>query len=538
MKKMKIPFEIPKIIPRKNRFIGLDIGCSSIKLAEFVREEGQLLLSRLKLQEIALGKEKPGAQVEALKKLLQDIDLREARVSVVINCDQSCTKVLTLPFMPRSEIAEALKWEMKNSVSFSMDEAALDYELLGEISEGGIKKLRVATACSPAQTIDESLDLLKQVGARPSVFTHPAFALKNVISGFNPDENKTVAILDIGCCCTELFIFQGDELSFSRKLPVAGRDFTQALTSKLMSEVGELQLDLEEAEYIKRKYGIPDANTSEVLEDSITSAELLGLIRPSLEKLSEEIARSFNFYQEKSAGASPEHLILLGGGSNLKNLAKNLSERLGISVELGNPLKGLALKDASLVKDNALQAHMFAQAAGAALSKPDALNLLPVEIKEETRLLIKRSTIKAVITAVIVVLILVYAGMEIKLVAHNKRIAAAELELNALRAQTRNLEKKTFLDKLLRERIYCSDVLKEIGNSIPVQIRLSSIELRGGRFNIKGEVRSSDKAEEKVVTDFMNLLQKGIFEEVSLISSKKGLSVSEPYTFELGLTVK
>ncbi|UCB57586.1 MAG: pilus assembly protein PilM [Candidatus Omnitrophota bacterium] len=529
MKKIKIP----KITPRKNRFIGLDIGCSSIKLAEFVREEGKLFLTALKLQEVA-----SGAQVAALKKLFEGIDLRQVRLSVVINCDQSCTKILTLPFMPQSEIAEALKWEIKNAVSFSVDEAAMDYELLREVTEAGVKKLRVAVACSPAQTIDESLDLLKQAGAMPSVFTHPAFALKNVISGLSSDGNKTIAILDIGRCCAELFIFQGDELSFSRKLPVAGRDFTQALTSKLMSEVGELQLDLEEAEYIKRKYGIPDANTSEVLEDSITSTELLGLIRPNLEKLSEEIGRSFNFYQEKSAGASPERLILLGGGSNLKNLAKNLSEKLGIAVELGNPLKGLTFKDASLLKDNSQRAHMFAQAAGAALSKPDTLNLLPVEIKEETRLLIKRSTIKALVTAVVVVLILIYAGMEIKLVAHNKRIAAAELELNALRAQTRGLEKKTFLDKLLRERIYCSDVLKEIGNNMPVQIRLSSIELRAKRFSIKGEVRSSDKAEEKVITDFMNLLQKGIFEEVSLVSSKKGLSGSEPYTFELGLTVK
>ena len=43
---------------------------------------------------------------------------------------------------------------------------------------------------------------------------------------------------------------------------------------------------------------------------------------------------------------------------------------------------------------------------------------------------------------------------------------------------------------------------------------------------------------EKVITEFMNSLGEGMFKEVSLVTTKKGVSPDEPHTFELRLTVE
>jgi len=48
----KIPLEISKFLPSKDRLIGLDMGSSSIKLAELVHQQGKLVPLKLKLQEI------------------------------------------------------------------------------------------------------------------------------------------------------------------------------------------------------------------------------------------------------------------------------------------------------------------------------------------------------------------------------------------------------------------------------------------------------------------------------------------------------
>ncbi len=533
----KIPVQISKFLPKEDRFIGLDMGSTSIKLAELAPQQGKLILSKLKLQEIDCRKDSQDGQLDALKILFRDINTKEAKINVVINCSASCAKISVIPFMPKSEILQALKWEMRNFISFPIDQAVMDYEIVGEIAEGGVKKLKVAVACCPQETVNRYLDLLGLAGIGPSLFTQHGFALKNVIANLCSKENKTVALLDIGYNFSELFIFQDRELVFSRKLPVAGQDFTLAMTQPLVSEQGKTELTLEEAEGIKKKHGILSSDDSEIADDIITSAQLVSLLRPNLEKLATEIERSFAFYREKEQGAQVELLLLLGRGSNLKNLTKNLNESLSIPVQLGNPIVAFSLSEPSLLKNEPETAHSFASALGAALASPSDINLLPIEIKQQTRLLIKRSSIKALVTAVIVIMILVYTGMRIRLGIYDKRIAAAQLQLRALSPQIEELPKQTFLSSALNKRIYWSDALKEISNLVPEPVCLTEMNAKENMFTLKGEIKSPGLVREQVLTEFMRSLEKGIFKEVNLISTKD-LSEDKLNTFELRLGIE
>jgi len=536
-KMTKMSFEISKFLPKKDRLIGLDIGTHSVKLAELTRHQGKSVLLNLKLQEIDSRKDNQDGQLDALKNLFRDIKTQNAKLHVVINCPQSCTKISVIPFMPKSEILQALKWEMRNFISFSIETAVMDYEILQEIAEGGVKKLKVAVACCPQETVDRYLNLLSLAGIAPSVFTQHGFGLKNVTASLCPEENKTVAFLDIGYTFSELVIFQERELVFSRKLPVAGQDFTLEMTQALASDHGKTELTLEEAESIKKKYGILSSDDSGVLEGIITCAQLTSFLRPNLEKLVTEIERSFAYYREKEQGAPVELLLLLGGGSNLKNLAKNLSESLRIPVQLVNPVAAFQLSEPPLLNDEPETVNRFASALGVALASPGDVNLLPIEIRQQTRLLIKRSSIKALVTAVVVILVLVYVAMTIRLGIYDKRIAAAELELGALSPQIEELPKQAFLQSILNQRIYWSDALKEISNLAPEQICLTGMNAKENILTLKGEIKSPGLAREKALTEFMRSLEKGIFKEVNLISTK-GSSQDKLNTFELRLRIE
>ncbi len=534
---IEIPVQISKLLPRKDRLIGLDIGTSSIKLAEFAHQQGKLVPLNLKLQEIDSSIDSQEAQLDALKNLLKNINTKDAKINVVINCSASCTKISVIPFMPKSEILQVLKWEMRNFISFPIETAVMDYQILQEISEGGVKKLKVVVACCPQETVDRHLDLLSQAGIRPSLFTQHSFALKNVISNLCSNHNQTVAILDIGYNFSELVIFQNKELVFSRKLPMAGQDFTQEMTQSLVSARGKTELSLEEAESIKKKYGLIDSDNSEILDDKISSTQAISLLRPNLEKLVTKIERSFAFYREKEQGAAVESLVLLGGGSNLKNLAENLNENLGIPVQPGNPVAAFPIGEPSLRDDELETTNRFASALGAALAQSDDINLLPVEIKQQTRLLIKRSSIKALVTAVIVILVLVYIGMRIRLETYDKHIATAELELRTLSPQIEQLPKQAFLSNILSQRIYWGDALKEISNLIPEQVCLTGMNAKENVITLKGEIKSPSMVREQVLTRFMRSLEKGIFKRVKLVSTKDS-SKKNLNTFELKLGIE
>jgi len=526
--------QISHFLPKKDRLIGLDMGSSSIKLAEIAHQQGKLVLLKLRSQEIDSRRDSKDGQLDALKDLFRDIKTQNAKTNVVINCSQSCTKISIIPSMPKSEILQALKWEMKDFISFPIDQAVLDYEILQEIAEGGVRKLKVAVACCPQETVNKYVDLLSRAGIRPSLFTQHAFALRNVITNLCPEENRTVALLDIGSTFSELEIFQDRSLVFSRKLPVAGQDFTQEMTQTLISDHGKTELTLEEAESIKKKYGILDADDYRMLDDKISSMQLVSFLRPNLEKLTTEIDRSFAFYRERERDAPVELLLLLGRGSGLKNLTQHLSEALHIPVKLGNLLAAFPSSSSSLLNDEPETAHCFASALGAAVASPGDINLLPIEMKQQTKLLIKRSSIEALVSAVVVILVLVYAGMRIKLANYEKRIAAAELELGALSPQIEELPKQVFLSNAVSQRAYWSDALKEISNLIPEPVCLTAISAAENVLTVKGEIRSPGLVREQVLTEFMRSLKKGIFKEVNLISTK-GSSHEELNTFELKL---
>ena len=67
--------------------------------------------------------------------------------------------------------------------------------------------------------------------------------------GFDEPLPETVAIVNIGAANTDIAIFQGDQLTFPRSLPLAGDSLTRAIAEAL-------QYTLEQAERVKRDYAV------------------------------------------------------------------------------------------------------------------------------------------------------------------------------------------------------------------------------------------------------------------------------------------
>lgn len=311
---------------------------------------------------------------------------------------------------------------------------------------------------------------------------------------------------------------------------MAGRDFTKAMTGVLISDRGRIQLSWEEAEKIKRQTGIPEAGESRIIEDKISTTQILAMLRTPIEQLTSEIERCFDYYREETGGGKIDAVVLLGAGASLAGLIKSLSEGLGIRVMLGDPLEGLiAEKDAVPERDKI--AHQLGLAIGAALSAPGGINLLPPEIKEKTKRVVRRGTLEAVSTAVILILILLYAGMKIKLSNFQKRIAVGRLELSSLEPQLKTARIQTFADKLLAQEPYWEDIFKELSNLMPGEVYLTNISMRDNIITMKGIVNAK-KDEEKIVSNFILVLERGLFNNVHLVGTRD-LGTNAGTEFEL-----
>ncbi|MBU0649520.1 type IV pilus assembly protein PilM [Patescibacteria group bacterium] len=509
-------------ILKKDYIIGLDIGSSSIKLAEFLKKEDGLHLVKVDVKELAYIGDEASAEKETLallKRMLRGSNIKKSKFIVSINCPKTAIKNVITPHMPKGELRNAIKLAAKNYFPFSIDDALLDFEILGEVVEKGVKKYKILVAASPQKTISKFLSILDKAGIKPSSFMPIPYALRGLAEAAYSKDKETRCFLDIGSAHTELVIFKGKDLVFSRMIPVAGSDLTKEMTDVLVSDKGRTELSLDEAEKIKREIGIPPEGESKMINDKISTIQILSMIRTPLERLINEIDRCFDYYREENEGGRVDSLVLLGGGASLRGIRNFLSEGLGMEVRLGNPLDGLKIKSGAIDEAASSIAHKLAVAVGAGLSETRGLNLLPPEIREETKQTFKRATVQAIVTGIALILALVYIGMRIQLASFQKRIAAGRMEILSLQPQIEQVETQGLANEILVNEPYWEDVFKELSNIIPDNTYLTEFLMKDKTVKIRGVVTSSKP--EELLSGFILGMEKGIFNNVRLISTKE-----------------
>lgn len=516
---------------KKDYIIGLDIGRSSIKLVQLSLESEHPHIVKVGLEEIAGTDNKVFREKEtltALKRLLNGIDIKRSKFIIGINCPKTSIRRILVPFMPKAELREGIKLEAKNYFPFSITGAFLDYMITKEVTDKGIKKYELLIATSPYETVNSSLLLLGKAGIKPTSFVPTCFALQRFVNSSLVKEGPARCFIDIGNSETELIIFKGKDLVFSRSIPIAGNGFTNAMTSVLTSERGKIQLSFDEAEKIKREIGIPKEGDSVLIDNKISSSQILSMLRSPLQQFASEIDRCFDYYREESRGESVESVSISGRSASLKGLPAFLSEELGIEVKLAVELQGTRIEPEAKAYDE--RPFDYSVATGAALSKGEGINLLPLEIKEETQRAFKRATITSLAISALLIAGFFYVGMKIQLTNFYKRIPVARMELSSLGPQLREAEMQHLANLALAGEPYWDDVFKELCNIIPEDMYITELQMKQGSIRIKGVVASIEK--EKLLSDFIFALEKGIMRGVRLVTSKE-LKGKDANKFEL-----
>lgn len=504
---------------QKTSWVGLDFGSSSLKLVQLVKREGRWVLVKTDSIEVpsSAGHESKEDLLPALKELLKDIDIKKSDFIVSVNCPQTALRIITIPSMPKAEMRESIRMEAQNFFPFAIHEAGLDFEILGEVFEDGVKKIRVCVGTSPRKTVDASLSLLRKVGIKPLSIVPVAYALQKLSQFASDVSNETVhGLFDIGYQYTEGVIFKGKEPIFCRKIPVAGRDFTKALMVALVSGQGLTELSLAQAEKVKREVGIPLQQEYEILENKFSTGQILSMLRAPLEQLSDEMDRCLHYYREETGGGAVDFLTLTGGGAFLKGLVSALSENLGLEVRLGYPLKGLTV-DRQVERSEGL--HHHAVALGAALSFGEGINLLPPELKEVTKRTFKRATVQSVAVSVLLIAAFIFVGMRLQLTSFQKRIDAAHLELSSLQPQLEEAEKESLAREILASEPYWDDVFKDLSNITGESLYLTQLAMTDQAIRIKGRIFSGEK--EGVLSSFIMNLESGVLKDVRLVTSRE-----------------
>ena len=330
-------------------FVGVDIGTSSIKGVQ-VKNKTLVGYYQVAAPGGVIGSENPNdlkKVSDSLKQLFSDGKFRTRNIVASVPESQVFTRVITLPQMAEDEIASAVQNEAQQYVPMPLDQAVLDYEILGssEVQPNSVDVLLVAV---PKSLTQKYLQILQNAGLTPLSIETETIALSRSVVG---DSSQPVMVASIGATTTDIAIFSGGALRFTRSIATGGQALERALMQAFNLESGQA------AEYIQA-YGL-----EEKLEGKVMSA-----IKPVFDIIVEELKRAQTFFTSRSK-RSLSRLVLVGGTANLPGVLVYMAEALGVEVARGNPWETINVPQN--LNSEYLEEHApsFAVAAGLALKE-------------------------------------------------------------------------------------------------------------------------------------------------------------------------
>jgi type IV pilus assembly protein PilM len=524
---------------KARRQIGLDIGSHSLKVAELERTPVGVRLVKQLVQELPLPQAGQAVdRVGWLQSALKEFDASEIHLS--IGGPDVAIRRVHLPLMCKRELPEAVKWQVKEQIPFPIQDAILDFQVIGEVWEKDVKKQDVLVAAASASSVRALVELVERCNVRVASVTPTQLALWRCVTELLPDARQgSVAVLEIGAAETEVTIAKDGHVRLVRDLAIGSATLTEALIGVVASEGGEQRIDYSRAEALKRRYGILRETAEGTTEEGVSLFQLSSLMRPVLERLLTELSRVFDFYKVHMGEADVSRVLLCGGGAGIKQLQPFLAEGLGLTVEVFNPLIRMAGRVQPLEPEQVAEGGpRLGVAIGLALDRGRELTLLPAGPAQQRRVGATRRFWLGAAAAAAALALSVLARLGFSAGLLQRQIRAQEtlwmsVEPSYQRYMNTTAERKSLegtmlrLEQLLDQQPAWEGLLKEIGGLIPPTVELEELavaplEASTGKrtIHLRGQARSSAGGQGGL-PQFLEALESSIFfREVRLVSSE------------------
>jgi type IV pilus assembly protein PilM len=309
--------------------VGLELDPGHLAAAE-VTVNGSITLTRGAVAPLRPGVMRDGevadphALAEALKALFEEHELPK-RVRLGIANQRIVVRTLDLPQLedPKA-LAAAVRAEAPDHIPMPMDEAILDFQILGNVDTPTGPRTRAVVVAVRREMIDRLVGAAREAGLALEGIDLSAFGMvralavaadSDAVLYINVAGLVNVAVADSsGCLFTRA---AGGGLEAMVQSLAERRGLTREHAEQWLQHVG-LATPLEEVE------GEPDlvAATRAVLDDGV-------------HQLADTVRNSLNFYRRQESSEAVQRAVLTGPTTAIPGFAEKLGEQLRMPVTAG-----------------------------------------------------------------------------------------------------------------------------------------------------------------------------------------------------------
>lgn len=307
----------------KKNPLGLDLGSSSIKIAELTLKGKRAMLNDFLIVPIAKGAIEGGDIVNpdvvagSIKQGTEKKGYSKRDVVVGMFGGAVIVKKITMPKMDPKIVNEQLRWEAEQYIPFNIEEAVYDFHILKTQSTETMDVLLVAAR---QEHIFRYFESVESSGMACSVVDVNDIALANCFEFNYGVVPGTVALVNIGASVVNLVILESGNTVFARDIPYGGFLYDAEISR-------DLGVGAQEAESLKLGVSYQQA----------TPQEVMAAIQSVNDMLSVEVNNSFDFYRNSGNGLSVQQMYVCGGVSLTPGLLQKIQEATGVQCALFDP---------------------------------------------------------------------------------------------------------------------------------------------------------------------------------------------------------
>jgi|GEM_PF-1291653 len=503
--------------PRVVNFVSVPIGVRAVT-SEVPQELSSITPS---------GEGGPSAHEQillAIRKAVRESGLHVRKVVSTLSEEEVIVRYFQMPQLPKKEWNQAIRFEARKYIPFTLDELVSDFSVVADKKEKG--KVDVVFVAAKKEVIARHLALLTKAGLQVSHLEALPFSFLRLLDALDPTVKKEKCV-----CVVDIDGISGNIILIKEGLP-----------------------------YLVRRISLEISSEEDAFRREQSSQEGPSHLPPFVEKLLDEVRLTLRYYQNQFPGESVSRILLFG--DNLTEVSALLSKELSLPVhmeDLSQFVGGKEMIPLRLARTIGLGLR--------GLTKGDTgIELLPRKesVPSQQARLVKISLLE-IVGAVAVLLGLFFIlsySIDIQKRTlekeNSKQKIVTSLSKTTLEEKKKTLSQKANLYRnLFEKRIFWTKKLSQLGNILPkgawvTRLKIedhsdgeSSGESRGVTYglNLTGSVYAPDKAEElRIPSQFLAAIQQNAdffegFTEAKLVSVKRdsveGVGVT---SFEIMLT--
>ena len=309
--------------------VGLDIGSSSVKLLKLQTKPGGYLLKAMGIKELPFGAittdeiKDRDAVIFDIQNLVDQTDPKIKDVVISIAGHGVITDKFLMDKKTGAEAEQAILFEAEQRSPFDVEDVTMDYHVIKYDDEAG--KMEILLVAARNEFLKNILDLVFDAGLKPVLVDTDAFAVLNAYEiNYDIDPSKVTALINIGFENTNV-VFLKDGLYHST------RDVSNGI--RLISEAVGREFRLNQEMTAKAMKGEMDS--------SIDQDMFKATVATTFEELMAGIEVAISYFKSSSGSEALDWIVLSGGGALVPYLPELMQNKLGIPVEIFNPLRNI-----------------------------------------------------------------------------------------------------------------------------------------------------------------------------------------------------